>query len=127
MLDNYNIPYTSPNSLSSRITFDKFITKKICEYNDINVVKFILYNQYLQEVLSPIVQGSALPLIPLDHFQYLISNKRAAQNTHHAREAALKLHEQVKLPDDIDKIQTLFQRFRLGCRKGTQTRKVKIY
>lgn len=48
MLDSYNIPYTSPNSLSSRITFDKFITKKICEYNDINVVEFILYNQYLQ-------------------------------------------------------------------------------
>lgn len=48
ILDNYNIPYTSPNALSSRITFDKFITKKICEYNDINVVKYMLYNKYLE-------------------------------------------------------------------------------
>jgi D-alanine-D-alanine ligase len=48
ILDSYNIPYTSPNALSSRITFDKFITKKICEYNDVGIVKYILYNKYLK-------------------------------------------------------------------------------
>jgi len=48
ILDDYKIPYTSPNSLSSRITFDKFITKKICEYNNINVVNYLLYNKFLQ-------------------------------------------------------------------------------
>lgn len=48
ILDDYKILYTSPNSLSSRITFDKFITKKICEYNNIKVVNYLYYNNFLQ-------------------------------------------------------------------------------
>lgn len=63
LLEIYNIPYVSTSSYSSFICIDKALTKQVLEFNNINQVKYLVFNIHdqIDDIISQTKGKLSLP------------------------------------------------------------------